>query len=138
MTSLGTVDLFKMPAPPRNTNLETVSLGTVGLTPLRSRIRIRQISMSDERSICIQQDKTLGADLGERIQIMTPDINQDICFDIIENMLKVIEDQFSGALKQKLIRELRHVETIEPALLSESALAEDWLTPEEDEAWKDL
>jgi len=69
--------------------------------------------------------------------IMTPDINQDICFDI-GDILKVIEDQFSGALKQKLVRELKHIETIETALLSESALAKDWLTPEEDEAWKDL
>lgn len=68
---------------------------------------------------------------------MTPDINQDICFDI-GDILKVIEDQFSGALKQKLVRELKHIETIETALLSESALAKDWLTPEEDEAWKDL
>ena len=50
----------------------------------------------------------------------------------------MIEDQFSGALKQKLVRELKHIETIETALLSESALAKDWLTPEEDEAWKDL
>jgi hypothetical protein len=29
-------------------------------------------------------------------------------------------------------------EHIEPMLLSESALAKDWLRPEEDEAWKGL
>jgi hypothetical protein len=137
MTSLGTANLFKMPALPRNNNLETVSLGRAGWTSFRSRIQIKQVSISDERSIHIQQNRTLGADLGERIQIMTPDINQDICFDI-GDILKVIEDQFSGALKQKLVRELKHIETIETALLSESALAKDWLTPEEDEAWKDL
>ena len=28
-------------------------------------------------------------------------------------------------------------ELLEPALLSEAALAEDWLRPEEDEAWKE-
>ena len=137
MTSLGTANLFKMPALPRNNNQETVSLGRAGWTSFRSRIQIKQVSISDERSIHILQNRTLGADLGERIQIMTPDINQDICFDI-GDILKVIEDQFSGALKQKLVRELKHIETIETALLSESALAKDWLTPEEDEAWKDL
>jgi len=30
------------------------------------------------------------------------------------------------------------VETFSTTLLSESTLAKDWLTPEEDEAWKDL
>ena len=30
------------------------------------------------------------------------------------------------------------VGTLEPALLSEEALAEDWLRPEEDEAWSHL
>ncbi len=29
-------------------------------------------------------------------------------------------------------------ERLETALLSESALAREWLSPEEDEAWKDL
>lgn len=29
-------------------------------------------------------------------------------------------------------------ESLETALLSESALQEDWLNPEEDEAWQDL
>ena len=29
-------------------------------------------------------------------------------------------------------------EKLETALLSESTLAKDWLTPEEDEAWQDL
>ena len=28
-----------------------------------------------------------------------------------------------------------HVETALPALVAESSLAKDWLTPEEDEAW---
>lgn len=139
MTSLGTADLFKMIVPPMNDNLETIPLGKLGWTHLRSKIRIRQVSISDEQSIRIQQDKTLGADLGERVQIMEPDItNQDICFDAMEDILRVIENQFSGALKQKLIRDLEHARTIETALLSESSLAKDWLTPEEDEAWKDL
>jgi hypothetical protein len=29
-------------------------------------------------------------------------------------------------------------DTIEISILSESSLSEDWLTPEEDEVWKDL
>ena len=36
-------------------------------------------------------------------------------------------------------RDLAHLsEGLETYLLSESALAKDWLSPEEDEAWKDL
>lgn len=39
------------------------------------------------------------------------------------------------------VRFLKHQaaeERLEPALLSESALAKDWLRPEEDAAWRDL
>jgi hypothetical protein len=35
-------------------------------------------------------------------------------------------------------RSLRLPEGVETYLLSESALAKDWLRPEEDEAWQDL
>ena len=40
---------------------------------------------------------------------------------------------FVGYLKQKRLREVP-----ETMLLSESALAKDWDTPEEDEAWANL
>ena len=40
---------------------------------------------------------------------------------------------FVGYLKQKRLREVP-----ETMLLSESALAKDWDTPEKDEAWADL
>lgn len=40
---------------------------------------------------------------------------------------------FVRFLKQKAIQ--AH---LEPALLSEHALAQDWLKPQEDEAWQDL
>jgi hypothetical protein len=35
-------------------------------------------------------------------------------------------------------RKTKYSEGMETYLLSESALAKDWLRPEEDEAWKDL
>ena len=35
-------------------------------------------------------------------------------------------------------RKRKYSEGMETYLLSESALAKDWLRPEEDEAWKDL
>ncbi len=35
-------------------------------------------------------------------------------------------------------QEVRHTERFEALLLSESALAKDWLRPEEDKAWQDL
>jgi len=39
-----------------------------------------------------------------------------------------------------LVRALNQAraETAPPMLAAESALAKDWLTPEEDEAWRDL
>ena len=37
-----------------------------------------------------------------------------------------------------VLDETADVGAIEPALLSEEALAEDWLRPEEDEAWSHL
>ena len=36
-------------------------------------------------------------------------------------------------LKAKILRE-----KLDMAIMSESSLAKDWLTPEEDEAWQDL
>jgi hypothetical protein len=139
MTSLGTESAFMVPSIPVASNSETISLGKVGWTPSESRLRIRQIPNANGRCTYVPQDTTSGTDLGRRMQVMSPIINPDICFDdVIGDMLKVIEGKFGGALKQKLISDIRHAETIETALLSESALAKDWLTPEEDEAWKDL
>jgi hypothetical protein len=139
MTSLGTESIFIVPSNPKSSKSETISLGKVGWTPLGSQFRPRQIPTENGRSTYIQRDKTLGTDLVRRIPFMSPNINQDICFDdVIGDLLKEIEDTFGGELKQKLISDLKHVGKIETALLSESALAKDWLTPEEDEAWKDL
>ncbi len=42
------------------------------------------------------------------------------------------------ALEKKGIATKERVEIPATALLSESSLAKEWLTPEEDEAWKDL
>jgi len=51
-------------------------------------------------------------------------------------------------LPEAMLRELLHyllylktraiVESVEPYVLSESALSRDWSRPEEDEAWRDL
>ena len=38
----------------------------------------------------------------------------------------------------KSIRNTSQIEQLETTLLSEATLAQDWLTPEEDEAWQDL
>jgi len=48
--------------------------------------------------------------------------------DMLDQLL-----DFARFLKSKHARE-----KMETAMLSEPALAEDWLAPEEDEAWKDL
>ena len=38
----------------------------------------------------------------------------------------------------KSVQDTSEVEQLETTLLSEAALTQDWLTPEEDEAWQDL
>ncbi|MES1021305.1 DUF2281 domain-containing protein [Gloeocapsa sp. BRSZ] len=64
--------------------------------------------------------------------------------NIKEQLLKEIEKAFDSTLKEVLdfllfiqFRELQQ-EQLEISLLSEPILAEDWLTPEEDEAWQHL
>ena len=61
-----------------------------------------------------------------------------------EQLLKEIEKTSDSTLKEVLdfllfikSRELKQ-EQLEISLLSEASLAEDWLTPEEDEAWQHL
>ncbi|MEM8723700.1 MAG: DUF2281 domain-containing protein [Cyanobacteria bacterium P01_G01_bin.39] len=38
----------------------------------------------------------------------------------------------------KSVQDTSQVEQLETTLLSEAALAQDWLAPEEDQAWQDL
>jgi hypothetical protein len=61
-----------------------------------------------------------------------------------EPLIKEIEKTSDSTLKEVLdlllfikSRELQQ-EQLEISLLSEPSLAEDWLTPEEDEAWQHL
>ncbi|UBF27152.1 DUF2281 domain-containing protein [Kovacikia minuta CCNUW1] len=61
-----------------------------------------------------------------------------------EQLLREIEKTPDSTLKEVLdfllfvrSREL-HQEQLEISLLSEPSLAEEWLTPEEDEAWQHL
>jgi hypothetical protein len=63
---------------------------------------------------------------------------------IKDQLLKEIEQTSNSTLKEVLdfllfikTRESQQ-EQLEISLLSESILAEDWLTPEEDEAWQHL
>jgi len=57
---------------------------------------------------------------------------------------EVIARELEGLPEQDLdkllvfLRSLKHSETAVPTLAAESALAKDWLTPEEDAAWADL
>ena len=64
--------------------------------------------------------------------------------NVKEQLLKEIEKTSDSMLKEVLdfllfikSRELQQ-EQLEISLLSEPSLAEDWLTPEEDEAWQHL
>jgi hypothetical protein len=64
--------------------------------------------------------------------------------NVKDQLLKEIEKTSDSTLKEVLdfllfikSRELQQ-EQLEISLLSEPSLAEDWLTPEEDEAWQHL
>ena len=64
--------------------------------------------------------------------------------DVKEQLIKEIEKTSDSTLKEVLdfllflkSRELQQKQ-LEISLLSEPSLAEDWLTPEEDEAWQHL
>jgi hypothetical protein len=64
--------------------------------------------------------------------------------NVKEQLIKEIEKTSDSTLKEVLdfllflkSRELQQ-EQLEISLLSEPSLAEDWLTPEEDEAWQHL
>jgi hypothetical protein len=64
--------------------------------------------------------------------------------NVKEQLLKEIEKTSDSTLQEVLdfllfikSRELQQ-EQLEISLLSEPSLAEDWLTPEEDEAWQHL
>ncbi len=65
----------------------------------------------------------------------------------IETLIREAEDVPDALLDETLdflrflksrYQQDRRTEQIETMLLSESALAEDWLRPEEDEAWQKL
>jgi hypothetical protein len=55
----------------------------------------------------------------------------------IENTPEPVLSEVLSYLRYLKAKKLK-AETFSTTLLSESTLAKDWLTPEEDEAWKDL
>jgi hypothetical protein len=57
---------------------------------------------------------------------------------LIEEIQHAPEPMVSEVLDFVLFLKSKERERMETALLSESALDKDWLSPEEDEAWKDL
>jgi hypothetical protein len=76
-------------------------------------------------------------------------INDDVMFDIyidkyLENnplnqgSFSLLGQHSKDDVKNILIMMWNILTNMEPAFLSESALAKDWLTPEEHNAWKDL
>lgn len=57
---------------------------------------------------------------------------------LIDEIQHAPEPMLSEVLDFVLFLKAKERERMETALLSESALSKDWLSPEEDEAWKDL
>ncbi len=58
---------------------------------------------------------------------------------LLTEIEQIPESLFPEILKFVQYLKYKHQqEQLETKLLSESALAKDWLTPEEDEAWQDL
>lgn len=58
--------------------------------------------------------------------------------DIVHEVASLPEPVARQVLDFVRFLKLRQLESMEPALLSEPALAKDWALPEEDEAWADL
>ncbi len=67
----------------------------------------------------------------EQKQISISDVYQKLV--VIEDILRQKEAKIEFSHKKKTGKKMP-----ETAILSEKSLAEEWLTPEEDEAWKDL
>ena len=67
----------------------------------------------------------------EQKQISLNDVYQKL--EIIETILREREPESEFKHRKK-----SHKKIPETAVLSEKSLAEEWLTPEENEAWKDL
>jgi hypothetical protein len=59
---------------------------------------------------------------------------------LLEEELREVPEALLGEIVDfvRFVKAKRARQTSESALLSESALAKDWLRPEEDEAWRDL
>ncbi len=58
---------------------------------------------------------------------------------LIREIEEISEDKLQEVIDfVRFLKLSRQEEKLEPALLSETSLAKDWLNPEEDEAWSDL
>jgi hypothetical protein len=57
---------------------------------------------------------------------------------IVRELESVREEDFDALLGFVHSLKLRNAEAAVPALLAESSLMKDWLSPEEDAAWADL
>lgn len=62
--------------------------------------------------------------------------SKEAIFQEIEQMPDILLEDVLSFLQSLKAQYLQTA--LETCLLSESALAKDWLTPEEDEAWQDL
>jgi hypothetical protein len=62
--------------------------------------------------------------------------SKDLIIQEIEQIPDFLLDEVLDFLQFLKTKHLQ--EKIEVSVLSESSLAKDWLTPEEDEAWRDL
>jgi len=65
---------------------------------------------------------------------LPPDVEAQIATEAAQKGMP-LPDYLVAVIRE---RNLRMSEGLETYLLSESALAKDWLRPEEDEAWQDL
>ena len=65
---------------------------------------------------------------------LPPDVEAQIATEAAQKGMP-LPDYLIAVIRE---RNLRMSEGLETYLLSEAALAKDWLRPEEDEAWRDL
>lgn len=128
---------------------ETLASRSTGIRAIEMIARysptIIEVAVNKMTSVCVlaslpNQNYIDAIDLNiikdDFMSMFPPDPHKDLFEDgDLGDILKNIKDKFGKKLKPE---DIKYYEKMETAFLSESALAKDWMTPEEDEAWKDL
>jgi hypothetical protein len=117
------------PKPRENFNKPTLVAGT--------NITVSMMASAQALATLLNASFIIATDLNkiaeDIMSMFSPIVDQELFLDA--DLGSILKDRLGKKLKPDVIA---YYEKMETAFLSESALSKDWLTPEEDEAWKDL